>query len=432
MQLSKYLKAWPCADNPGSYLLYSTRKTSLAMLPAEVFYDLKQGKIPDGYRDTLIRLDMLVDDPLAEKTAALQMLSELNRFSPGLSVAVILGMECNFACKYCYEGGRKGGQAMNAETADQLVAYLKKRFAAHHKKLTLDFYGGEPLLYTGRLKYIVEQVRPFVEDQGATFRFTLVSNGSLLTRKTVEELVPLGLKGAKITVDGPPENHNYFRPFKSGRPSFDIVMNNIRECCGLTEIAVGGNFTRDNYKLFPALLDHFEVADLGRADLAEVGFAPALQVNDESANHEFCSGCVSVNEPWLVDAALLLREEIMKRGYKTSKMGPAPCMVDLENSFTVHYNGDIYKCPALIGQAGFSVGDVQTGCTDYRQIYQLDNLHKEEKCRDCEYLPLCLGGCRYMKYQRDGDMAGVDCQKEFLGAVLEPMIKQDVKYRPAG
>ena len=36
-----------------------------------------------------------------------------------------------------------------------------------------------------------------------------------------------------------------------------------------------------------------------------------------------------------------------------------------------------------------------------------------------------------MVFQREGSMARVDCQKEFLDATLEKMLMQDLKYRYA-
>lgn len=37
-----------------------------------------------------------------------------------------------------------------------------------------------------------------------------------------------------------------------------------------------------------------------------------------------------------------------------------------------------------------------------------------------------------MRYQRDGAINGVECQKGFLDATLGPMVLQDLKYRHPG
>ena len=109
-------------------------------------------------------------------------------------------------------------------------------------------------------------------------------------------------------------------------------------------------------------------------------------------------------------------------------------MIDIDDSFTVHYDGSIYKCPGLIGQNQFRVGHVETRICDYSKTYALNNWRNEEKCRECTYLPLCFGGCRYSKYQRTGAMEGVDCMKDYYDKTLGTMLAQDLKYRqqPAG
>jgi len=429
MQLSNYLKVYPFPDDPAFLLLYSTKNAALGIIPQEIFTDIQQGRPHQEYQKNLIDLGMLVEDRCREIDEVLRMPAELNRLDSSLNAAIILGMECNFSCVYCYEGSMKGKKAMADETAEQVVAFLESRFGSDKKKMILDFYGGEPLLYTKRIAYFAKALRPFVEELGGEFSFTLVTNGSLLTRKTVEKLVPLGLRSVKITIDGPPANHNRFRPFISGKGSFDVILKNVHDCCGLIRIWLGGNFTSENYQTFPGLLDHLESAGITPDRLVQVKFDPVMQINDSFSNPEFSGGCGSINEPWLQDASLFLREEIFKRGYPTPKLGPSSCMIDLNNSFTIHYDGGLYKCVSLIGHPGFEAGTVWNGFKDYDAMYQVHNRAGEEDCKACVYLPLCFGGCRFMEYQRTGDMSRVDCQKEYLDATLEKMLIQDVRYR---
>jgi len=96
----------------------------------------------------------------------------------------------------------------------------------------------------------------------------------------------------------------------------------------------------------------------------------------------------------------------------------------------VDHDGTIYKCVTLIGHPEYACGDIWQGMAQgWREKYCVDHWQGEERCRKCEYLPLCFGGCRAMAFQREGSMAGVDCQKELLDATLETMLAQDLKYR---
>ena len=359
----------------------------------------------------------------------LDYLDEVNRLNDGLDVSIILGLDCNFACIYCYEGSMKGRLAMTDHTADQLIAYVKSRFTPDKNKLTLDFYGGEPLLYAKRIKYIARQLKPYVEEQGGAFRFSLITNGSLLTPKVVDELLPLGLKAAKVTVDGPAAVHDQYRPFVSGKGSFKIIMRNVKNCCDMVRISLGGNFTRDNYKNMVPLLDYLEEQGLSPERLGNVQFLPAGQTMDTYANPEFTGGCISCSEPWMAKASLHLREEVLKRGYRTPKMGPSPCMVDINDGLVIHYDGSIFKCVAMIGHPFYAIGDVWQGINDYRELYGLDSWRHNDGCKQCVYLPLCFGGCREMEFQRSGSMKKVDCWRDFYDAILEKTVMQDVRYR---
>ena len=195
------------------------------------------------------------------------------------------------------------------------------------------------------------------------------------------------------------------------------------------KIGLGGNFIRENYTIFPALLDYLTENSLGPDKLFDINFAAVMQVTDPFSRTEFHSGCASSNEPWHAEAVAFLREEIYKHGYPAGKVTPSPCMVDINDAFVIHCDGGIYKCVALIGHEQYQVGDVWEGVKDYTETYNVDSWKKEEKCRNCAYLPLCFGGCRYSLYQRTDSMDGVDCMDKYFDIALEPMLLQDVRYR---
>ena len=433
MPFSHYLKIFPLPGQPDKRLLFSTRTSGLAIVPAAALAALEAGDDVPELTVTLAKLSMVVDDPACEREEMGGYLRELNCLNPNLRVSVILGMACNFACLYCYEGSLKGAAAMGDEVAEQLAALLLARFAAAGKKrLTLDFYGGEPLLYVPRIRSLAGRLKPAIEEQGGRFEFTLVSNGSLLTREVVAELVDLGLIGIKVTLDGTAANHNRFRPFKDGGGSWERIVGNLLACRGLCGLTLSGNYTADNHQIFPELLDTLAEQGFTPNDFRTVQFYPVMQVNDRFANPEFIGGCCSNDEPWVHSASLVLREAILQRGHNFPKLSPSPCMVDLDDAFTVDHDGTIYKCVTLIGHPEFACGDIRQGMADgWQQRYCLDHWREEPQCRACEYLPLCFGGCRAMAFQRDGHMGRVDCQRVLFDATLEPMLQQDLRYRYA-
>ncbi|MBW2037816.1 MAG: geopeptide radical SAM maturase [Deltaproteobacteria bacterium] len=428
MQLSRYLKVYPCRERAGYLLLFSTKKASKILIKKETYHAIKKGLLSPSDEALLSRLGIIVEDREAEKEAMLNFFDDANSRDPVLNLIVVLNLDCNFSCIYCYEGDMKGKLYMSDKTAGGLIDFIKERFTEDKKTLLIDFYGGEPLLSIGLIKSISGALKPFCERRGASYTFTLVTNGSLFTKRVAEQLVPLGLKRVKITLDGPAEIHNRHRPFKSGAGSFDTIIGNIKDTCDLVKIGIGGNFEKNNYKKFPLLLDYLLREGLTPDRIPSVKFYPVIKrpAGDLSPT-DYKGGCMSVNEPWIVEAEAGLREEILRRGYKPPKLAPILCMVETADAYVVNFDGVIYKCPAFIGKEGFEVGDVQTGVKDYSAIYKL-GIWKNEDCARCEYLPLCFGGCRYMTFVRDGNIERLDCQKDYLDASLETLIKQDIKY----
>lgn len=436
MHFSKYCKIYPSAEDPDAVIIFSTKNAAIVELPASMAARLPNAKLSEKDGRTLKKLGFLVDDPAEERRDMLGFIDELRALSRTLSIKVALNLDCNLACRYCFEGKRKGKLYMSRKTADGLVDYIEKKISGSStrcrkkdiEEVYLTFYGGEPLLSKELVIYVANRVKSIAKDRGILFSFSFITNGTLLTKKAAETLKPLGLQDAYITIDGPKDIHDKSRPYKTGKgSSFEAIVRNIKAVSDIVSIQTGGNFSRDNYERFPELLDYLIDNGLLPSKAEVLGFFPALSERADFAPAEFNDGCVSLNEPWFFEAALFLREEILKRGYRLYNISPGPCAMEFENNILVNWDGSIYKCPGMIGRKEFCVGDVRTGIIDYRKSHNLDNW-KNEECLSCAYLPLCFGGCRYMKFVRAGNMDGVDCRKAYFDATLEALVKQDMKY----
>jgi len=132
-------------------------------------------------------------------------------------------------------------------------------------------------------------------DIGAGFRASIVTNGSLLNRKMAQELSSLGLQKVRITLDGPPEIHNYFRPFKNGDESFDIILKNIKEGMDfIKRLEIAGNYSSSNYKEFPRLLDILLQEGITPDKVEIKRFEPIIK--QPTGISIYKGGCSSINE----------------------------------------------------------------------------------------------------------------------------------------
>ncbi len=427
MELSPYLKTYPCPDQPGRLLLLATRRCAVLELSEEKWAAVRDnGNLEEEERATLLRLGVLTPDRAAERREMRGIFDRVNRESRHLAVLVTLTLECNLACPYCFEDPFRGRFRMDETTADLLVQRMTGRMAAG-LDLTMDFYGGEPLLALPLLKSIAGRLQRAAREQGVTFGFNIFTNGVLLTPPIVEELLPLGLAAARVTLDGPAKIHDSQRPFVSGKGSFETVVANIRSVYKRLPIDLGGNYTRDNYRRFPELLDELIGRGMDPAGFKAVVFTPVIPRADGSTSVDISSTCTRSDEPWMIEAGIFLRKEVLRRGFPAPKLRTSACMVEFENDLVVSYDGGLYKCPVFMGREELRIGTLADGPGDYRESHNLE-LWQNDECLECAYLPLCYGGCRFLRLLKTGAIDGVDCRKNLFDASLERIIRQDLEY----
>lgn len=424
MELTHYLKTYPCPDKPGRVLLIATRRCAVLELSESLLEKARTGELAERERATLARLGVLVPDRAGEREEMRETFTAINRASRHFAALVTLTLECNLACGYCFEDPFRGRFVMADDTAELLIARLKEQMAAG-RDVTVDFYGGEALMALPLLKRIAGRLVESAREAGVAFRFNIITNATLLTRQVVQELLPLGLAAVRATLDGPRDIHDQQRPFVSGKGSFDTIVANIKAIHDLVPVDLGGNYTRDNFRRFPEMLDLLIAEGIVPAALKAVGFSPVIPKADGSVSGDLGSACASTAEPWMIEASLFLRQETIRRGFPVPKLRAAACMVEFEHDLVVAYDGSLYKCPAFMGREELRIGSLADGVGAYAASHNLD-VWKNEECLECAYLPICFGGCRFLSLLRTGAIDGVDCRRVYLDAALEQLVRQDL------
>lgn len=424
-EVSTFVKIFPFSR--GGRILYSTLTGATALIQEDFPERLRNEKLTIEEKQNLIEMGILINNIDNEKQDILNLFDQWNQKKKTLNVIAVMNLTCNLKCIYCYEGDRKNTDThMSKETVDNLITFLSKRLDGN-EKLYIDFYGGEPLLSLPLIRGISERMLKIAERKGIQYQFSLVTNGTLLSPAVVDSLIPLGLKSLKVTIDGPCEIHDLQRPRISGAGSFHTIVENLMDAYRKIQVQIGGNFFWDNYRRFPELLDYLLEYGLDPKELLAVKFDPIAETEGKNVISDFGKGCRSINEPWLSEASVFLREEILKRGFSTPQVKLSPCMILFEKEYVVNYDGVIYKCPGFICHKDYIIGNVKEEDPVVPHIYK-PNLWKNTKCMDCGYLPLCFGGCRYMEFVRTGRIDNVDCRYDYFEATLGAFIDQEVRY----
>ncbi len=264
MELSRF-NCW-VKDHPGKgdYLLFNCRTQGLIRVNPEfkaALESLGAGIVPELLTPHILALKqngMIVEDRAEDESKLRDFFRQLKAGPCGLSfeVNILTTYNCNFRCVYCFEEGARSRARLNKKTSELVVRWLKDYILARGlTKLYVVYYGGEPLLNTFPIYGISGELKEWAGVNKIDFAFGIITNGSLITPKLVEELLPLGLRDIRVTLDGPAEVHDRMRPFCDGSATFNRIIENIKSVIGKVNVGIAGNFDRRSFPAIPRLLD---------------------------------------------------------------------------------------------------------------------------------------------------------------------------------
>lgn len=431
-----WLKDYPQKDE---YVVFNSRTQALV-------------KINSGLKETLDHLEglnleelslfsqgciralkqngIVVEDDREEESRLRDFFRQLKYDSSGLpfEATILTTYSCNFRCVYCFEESVKDDVFLSKDTGDLIVKWLVRRAQERgFKRVYLVYYGGEPLLNVRPVYDISWQLKQWAAQKGVGFGFGIITNGSLLNPDLVDKLLTVGLEEVRVTIDGGRQDHNRKRPFADGRPTFDLLIENIRKIIDKVPVAIAGNFDQDNFAGVPQFLDYLEelglLAKLKRVDFAPL--TPRLGPKTNPAAIELGSCLSFVGKDGLFKEVLALKDELLRRGLKTrTGLAVNACALLMqEAAVTIDPRGALYKCNALVGYPEFSVGNVAQ--EDFNPKFrEFMDIEAWKACPpDCQYLPMCQGGCRFFSYLENNNFTEVSCKKEYFDRITPQLIK---------
>jgi uncharacterized protein len=417
-----------------------------ALLDRQEFDDLNETE-REAF-DQLTENGFFVSSHEADRRALDDYFFSVRHSTSELSITLLTTMQCNFACGYCYQGDREDfnqfADKMTLDTSARVGRWIEGELdRLKPKTLSITFFGGEPLLNLPVLYDMAERMWQATKARGVKQTVSIITNGLLLTPDVVDRMVPLGLRGVKITLDGDKHTHDQMRPLRGGQGTFDRIIENIRRVAGRTNISIGGNFDESSADSFPGLLDFLKEQDFGDK-LIKVNFKPVvrmepakpkgmLSLTPVGANGKPLGGscmtgvgtgggstCDSCS--FLDEKMVFLREETKRHGFSTSDgVHAGPCHVHHANAHTIGPDGSLYGCPGFTGEKALSTGHIDGSMDPWRERNRerFDTLDPWNECGDCAFIPVCAGGCLTASYSQLGDMNKPTCHKQsFESAVI--------------
>lgn len=260
---------------------------------------------------------------------------------------------CNLRCVYCYESFKL--KRMEPWVVTAVKRLLDRRFPTL-RRLSISWFGGEPLLAADLIEDIQGHVQRWAALHGALTGATdVTTNGTLLTRSVAGRLASLGVESYQVTFDGPREFHDRKRIHAGGRGTFDLIWNNLtalRDSPLRFQIMVRVHVDHDNLESMGRFLEEYRRAFGAdpRFELFLRGLSRLGGANDASLRIlEGAEGALRLQEIRARAAALGLRQAPHR---------PADdiCYAARANSFVVRADGRLNKCTVALEHPHNQVG----------------------------------------------------------------------------
>lgn len=374
------------------------------------------------FMEGLIGGEYLVGDAIDE-VAVLEAQANAHRHSTAtLTLTIAPTLACNFACDYCFEG--QSTTRMSDSTQKALLEFVDKKLY-QSSKLLVTWFGGEPTLCMP----IIEKIQRGLFDLSKKHQVkvepaSIVSNGYLLDGNMALRLKSLGIPEVQITLDGPPHVHDRRRRLRNGKGTFDKIIENMVETADILDVGVRINVDRENADQACEVVEILR--DRGLLSRVKVYFAQVQSAGGGCADiRDRCYG-----QEEFARSQVGLYKRLMEKGIYhveyPQASGGVICGALSNISFVISPTGHLFKCWEEISlDPAKSVGDIfSPELTDQ----QKSNLVKFRSwnpftlcdCRECDTLPICMGGCPIHGINHDNPASGLCSPWKYnLGDMLE-------------
>lgn len=323
------------------------------------------------------------------------------------SLTIIPTLKCNLRCIYCYQN--HSNESLGRKAQEGILNEISRRIENDDVKIiNVDWYGGEPLLKLELIKCLSKDLLRNTKKYTVDYKASLVTNGTLLDEKAAKILHNAKITNVQITIDGPPVIHNHNRPYLSGAPSFNDVMQGILSTKNMFQVSLRINVDNESVKNisnFLKVLDDYGCFDKGfdvRPYIAMIGPLTA------SCSHT-CRSMVPFNI-WFKYVLKFQREVINfrydldhKEILEFPRVLNQPCGALSKFSICVHPTGTVYKCGLQVDNPDYGGGFIWEPYWKHpNYTYWIkSNPLMRVKCRKCNFLPICMGGCPIHNFSKN-------------------------------
>lgn len=379
----------------------------------------------DSIKEAVFEIQQLYEEGMLYSSDEYEQFSDQMVSSPIKAMCLHISHDCNLRCEYCFASTGdfgEGRKMMSVDTGKKAIDFLLEH-SKGRRNLELDFFGGEPLMNFKAVKAIVQYAREREVEYNKNFRFTITTNGVLLTPEKID-YINREMSNVVLSLDGRQSVNDNVRQCVDGSGSYTAIVDNYKALVdkrGDKEYYVRGTFTKYNLDFVKDVLH-----------LAELGF-DQVSVEPVVAGAEKEYSLTEKELPQIYDEYEKLSRLLIKRKKEGTginffhfalDLNQGPCAIKrlrgcgCGNEYVaITPDGDIYPCHQFVGMEEWKMGNLeeQTLDLDKKNYFAQTTVYHKEDCKKCWAKFYCSGGCNANNYQYQGDILkphSMSCEME--------------------
>ena len=398
--------------------------------------------------DDFVDSGVFVPEDLDER-ADLRSAYARHRSDAPFFVTITTTLDCNMRCYYCYQ---KDGQLdyMSPDMCDAIIDWTKAEIEKHgYPRIYVDWYGGEPMLNQEVIERFSAAIIPFCAARGVSYKASLISNGTSWPQDPIAFVKRNEIHNIQFSLDGPERHHNKRRGTIDPKAaagartaSFDTVMSTIGALVGSARIYLRVNV--DPWVGWDSLEVIDDCARRGWLE-PETRFYPYVAVINAMTEH-----CGFIAKAKQFDTfydefsriQLAFYEKLRAFRDETSleivqyypNRVTINCAAVNNHAMMFGPNGRMYKCGLDVGDhhrahatLGLDGAVTSSAAETGPAVLAADRWDRYDPfthptCRECQYLPVCMGGCPKAHIERDTPQ--IKAQSEFWEANFDRIVRE--------
>lgn len=350
---------------------------------------------------------------------------------------------CNMACKYCFEenwkekGINKSSINQKFKEAFNLFVDFSLELSSMYSDQLVDIllHGGEPLLIDIKL---LNDFFEKVSQSTSNIRFLIQTNGTIMNDEIIQVLKKYNVI-VGVSLDGTEETHDLYRVFKTGRPTYDAVIDNIKfmKENGLN-VGCLTTLTKEALKKIDEIYTTFSSLEIDFS--FNPFFEPCLIGYDEMRieKNDYASAICKLFDLWIEDENSNIQIPSFERiidGLTNREHENHTCNTIkncAESFIAIDINGYLYPCNHFCGNQKYSFGIYELGklCSlmEKNPIHKRWDILKDNECKNCPIQNMCFGGCPYHSLIYNDTLYGKDFICESQKIIINHIFNYLSKY----